>query len=127
MNKKRLKILLVEDDFLAQKVAELILGEMGWIVDFASTGAKALEKVKEQHYDLIFMDIGLDDSDGFTIAKLIGEGKNLNIETPIFGLTANFSSPGMKQCCLDARMVGMLSKPLTKAKCKKTFAKCMLT
>ncbi len=52
-------ILVVEDNFIAQNVAKSLLSSLGCSVDVASDGAGAITLCQKNHYDLIFMDIGL--------------------------------------------------------------------
>ena len=64
-------ILVVEDNKLNQKVAKLLLEELGCTVDIAPTGRDALNAIDNKSYDIVFMDLGLPDSDGFSITRKI--------------------------------------------------------
>ncbi|MGE5811847.1 MAG: response regulator, partial [Ignavibacteria bacterium] len=86
--KHPLRILLAEDNFSNQKVAVTMLEKIGYKADTAVNGLEVLEKVKNNTYDLIFMDIQMPHMDGVTatveIKKLFPE------RTPrIIAVTAN--------------------------------------
>ncbi len=66
------RILLVEDDPIIQKVHAHVLEKIvGADVDLASNGQQVLEKFHSNHYDLIVLDGGLPDTDGFELGKII--------------------------------------------------------
>lgn len=73
------KILMVEDNFVAQKVEEALLKELQCQVDIADTGDKALNLFDPGKYDMVFMDIGLEDTSGYLVAKKFAKGN----KTPI--------------------------------------------
>ncbi len=105
------RILLCEDNELNQRLAKAILNESGCIVDLAENGQKGIEFLKNQTYDLILMDIQMPVLDGYQTTSVIR--KNLNIETPILALTANFLI-SERQKCLQKGMTDYLAKPFTK-------------
>ncbi len=108
------KILLVEDHQIAARIARTILSELGCEVDIAETGKIALELIEKNHYDLIFMDIGLPDIDGCAVTKQIRLHSLKQIaKIPIVALTAHAESDE-KQRCLDVGMSMVITKPLTK-------------
>jgi CheY-like chemotaxis protein len=80
------KILLVEDNLIAQRIASFIIRSIGDEVVVADNGTQAMELAEQQLFDLIIMDIGLPDIDGFTIMETIRSGENW---TPMVGLTAH--------------------------------------
>ena len=55
----KLEILIVEDNRVNQKVANLMLTRLGYVADTVADGYQALEKVVHKHYDLILMDINM--------------------------------------------------------------------
>jgi len=106
------KILLVEDNPLNQKIAKILLEELGCAVDVASSGAAALEVVKKKKFDLIFMDISLGDTDGYSVTKKIRHmDKKTNSQTPIVAMTAHAFAQDQKKC-LVVGMNDVLSKPV---------------
>jgi CheY-like chemotaxis protein len=85
----KIKVLLVEDTLLAQLAQKLSLEEAGCQVDVASTGEQAIELSMENNYNLILMDIGLGDTDGFAVTKAIKKNSIQNRSTPVIALTAH--------------------------------------
>jgi len=117
MTDSRIKVLLVEDIALAQKVAQPILATCNCDADIASTGTQALQFLKDNDYDFVLMDLGLPDIDGITLAETIRNTDNRNLYTPIIALTAH-SDEEQKRGCLEAGMNDYLLKPLTKEQCQ---------
>ena len=106
-----LKLLLVEDNLLNQKLICLTLGKYGFNIDLAENGAKALSMIKDNHYDLILMDIMIPVMDGLETTRIIRESeKNSDKHTPIIGLTAN-TLDSDRQRCIANGMDEYLVKP----------------
>lgn len=119
-----LRILLVEDEKLAQMVAgEMLYSKFKVKAVIATTGEQALRLALNTKYDIIFMDIGLPDTTGYEITKQIrNHSKKCNADTPIVALTAH----DVKNAAEQAIKVGMsdfLVKPLTAEKTEQVFAK----
>ncbi len=112
---KKHKILLVEDAKLAQKVASIVLANIGCEVHVVANGKEAVKLVTENQYDLIFMDLGLPDIDGFSTTEAI---RNAELKTypeqhiPIIALTTH-EGEHVEITCLDTKMDDFLVKPLT--------------
>ncbi|HDI5429854.1 TPA: response regulator, partial [Legionella pneumophila] len=107
------KILMVEDNFVAQKVEEALLKELQCQVDIADTGDKALNLFDPGKYDMVFMDIGLEDTSGYLVAKKIRQKEqNTNYHVPIIALTS-YQADVVKYDVEDYFMDGVLTKPLT--------------
>ncbi|KTD49814.1 response regulator [Legionella quateirensis] len=110
-------ILVVEDNPIAQIVAKSILSKLKCSADIAESGKKALDAWKNHHYDLIFMDIGLPDMDGYEVTHLIRVHElTKKTHTPIIALTAHAGDENKKRC-IDAGMNAVLAKPLTAVNC----------
>ncbi|MCP5077162.1 MAG: aerobic respiration two-component sensor histidine kinase ArcB [Psychromonas sp.] len=108
-NLATLSILLVEDIALNVVVAKALLEKLGHQIDVAEDGEQALDKVANNSYQLILMDIQLPDMDGYQITKLLRERhKQL---PPIVALTANLLSD--KATFIEKGMDDALGKPLT--------------
>lgn len=84
-----LKVLLVEDKLVNQKVAGLMLKSMKCTVDFANNGEECLSVMAEhpQKYDLILMDIQMPVMDGITATQILK--RDFKDVPPIIGLSAN--------------------------------------
>jgi len=108
----RSHVLFVEDQSVVSFVVQNMLSNLGCDTDIAPNGQSALELVKQNHYDLIFMDIGLPDMDGYEVTRRIRKNENNPWKrVPIVALTAH-ASPESKQFCLDVGMNAALIKPL---------------
>lgn len=114
-----LKILLVEDNPVNQKIASLmLLKKFGYKVDIANNGIEAVHKVSQQVYDLVFMDVQMPEMDGLTATKLIRQDLTLLVQPIIVAMTGN-AMPEDKQACLEAGMDNYISKParMTEIEC----------
>lgn len=107
-NLSHLKVLIVEDNAINQKVLMRILQTFQIQSDLASNGKEALEKVKLVKYDLIFMDIQMPVLDGIETTKWIR--KNHPKEIVVVGISANVFSEDI-QLGLSSGMNEYLSKP----------------
>jgi len=108
---KGLKLLLVEDNLLNQKLIFLNLNKFGFKITVANNGAEALEKVKEDRYDLILMDLMMPVMDGLEATQEIRLfEESTNYHTPIIGLTAN-TFDADREKCLAIGMDEFMSKP----------------
>ncbi|GAB1445110.1 hypothetical protein MASR2M41_07720 [Flammeovirgaceae bacterium] len=111
-NLKDLRILLAEDNDINRLYATSILKIWGCSADVAENGYVALEKVRNNDYDIILMDIQMPVMDGFEASKAIkmsGAPKN---QIPIIALTANSSAIDIEKC-LAAGMTDCIGKPFT--------------
>ncbi|KTD27032.1 PAS domain-containing sensor histidine kinase [Legionella maceachernii] len=116
-NQTQYRVLVVEDNPIAQTVAKSILAQLNCQADIAESGNKAVEMWKAGAYDLIFMDIGLPDIDGYQVTHLIRvQELAKKSHTPIIALTAHAGDENKKRC-IDAGMNAVLTKPLTVKSC----------
>lgn len=102
------KILLAEDQPVNQRVAKTYLQKLGLQVEIANNGLIATEKIKQQNFDLIFMDCQMPVMTGYEATRKIRESGS---KTPIVALTAEGTS-GEKKSCFAAGMDDFLTKPL---------------
>lgn len=118
---KKGRILVVEDDEINQIVIKNILQEAGFTVDIAENGTRAIQKLKENKFDAILMDIQMPEMDGIEATKLIRE--ELKLKTvPIIGLSAH-AFKEEKQKALDAGMDDYLTKPVNPEELFKTLSR----
>lgn len=116
-DKNTYRLLVVEDNTIAQTVAKAILSQFDCQVDLAADGKEAMRLWKQNEYDLIFMDIGLPDMDGYQITHHIRVQEiTRNRHTPIIALTAHVGEEN-KQRCIESGMNAVISKPLSKKNC----------
>ena len=102
------KVLLVEDHEINRFLATTILQQWNIDVDIAENGVIAVDKVKENTYDAILMDMQMPEMGGIEATKIIRNILNSNV--PIIALTAN-AVKGDAEKCIEAGMNDYLSKP----------------
>ena len=112
-----LKVLIVEDNEVNQKVIQAMLQHYSVKTDVAENGEEALEKLKEKSYDLIIMDCQMPVMDGFETSAAI-RNINDNDETYqtksnviIVAVTANASESDIDKC-YEYGMNDFLPKPV---------------
>jgi len=110
--REKYKILLAEDNLINQKVTIKILNTYGFNVDAVNDGAEAFNAIKNDHYDLILMDLQMPQVDGYTATGKIRELPNSKKDIPIIALTAH-ALIGDKEKCLNAGMTDYISKPVS--------------
>lgn len=101
-----MKLLLVEDDPLLQRVLASALREESYAVDTASDGEEALYKVLEGNYDLVLLDVMLPRLDGWEVLRRLRSANR----TPVLMLTARDTVPDRIQG-LDLGADDYLTKP----------------
>jgi len=106
-----LRILVVEDVAVNQKVAVLSLERLGYRADVANNGIEALEGVRRQHYDLIFMDVQMPEMDGLEATRRICKMFDRSRRPWIIAMTAH-AMEGDREECLEAGMNDYISKPV---------------
>lgn len=88
---KRYKILIVDDDFVNQRVLERYLSSYNHLVFKASTAKESLKLLEKMNdFDLIILDMMMPDLLGYEVAAIIREKKSI-FELPILIMTANSS------------------------------------
>jgi len=102
------KILVVDDNAVNLNVASGLLRLCKIAAVTASSGRKAIELVKRNNYDIVFMDHLMPEMDGLETTRAIRE---MGIETPIIALTAS-AVLGTKELMIAAGMDDYLSKPI---------------
>ncbi|MDX1981618.1 MAG: response regulator [Bryobacteraceae bacterium] len=104
------RILLVEDNEVAQRIFSHVLRRGRYLVDRAASGYEAVQAARNCAYDLILMDLQMPGMNGIEatieIRKLPGYA-----HTPIIALTANSAAENRK-ACLENGMQGFLLKPV---------------
>jgi CheY-like chemotaxis protein len=105
-----LKILIVEDNQINQKVATRMLHRFGYKADIAGNGAEAIEALDIQRYDVVFMDVQMPVMDGLEATRRI-RARFKSSQPYIVAMTANAMKED-REMCLDAGMDDYLSKPI---------------
>ncbi|MHC5856480.1 PAS domain S-box protein [Nostoc sp.] len=106
-----LRILLVEDVSLNQKVALLMLERIGYRADTANNGLEVLLALRQQSYDLVFMDVQMPEMDGLEATRRICQEWPDNSRPWIIAMTAH-AMQGDREECLSAGMNDYISKPI---------------
>jgi len=105
-----LKILVVDDDELSRRLMRVILTQEGHRVEAAANGLEAIEAVKQNKFDIVFMDLHMPDMDGMESSRQIRAWENGDSHTFIVALTASYL-PEIGQALFDAGMDNYISKP----------------
>ncbi len=85
---KRKRILLADDDLDFIEINRTVLESAGYEVDEAYTSSEALDKLRAQAYDLLIVDLMMEERDsGFTVTYAVREDPNL-CQLPILMLTS---------------------------------------
>ena len=109
---KGMRLLVVEDNLINQKIVQNVLKHSGIIIDIANNGKEALEYLFTEHrdYDLILMDISMPVLDGIETTKMIRHVQQLD-HIPIVTFTAFSLGPEI-QAMFEAGANAYLTKPL---------------
>jgi CheY-like chemotaxis protein/anti-sigma regulatory factor (Ser/Thr protein kinase) len=108
---RHLRVLVAEDNAVNQKIAARMLEKIGCRVDLAANGREAVEMADRFPYDLILMDCGMPEMDGFAATREIRSRPGRRM--PIVALTAH-AIAGTRERCLEAGMDDYVSKPLAR-------------
>ena len=117
------KILVVDDTVMNLTVVKGLLKQTKIQIDTAESGFEALELVKKNLYDIIFLDHRMPKMDGVeTLQEMQKLADNLNSETPVISLTANAVS-GAREQYIAAGFQDYLTKPINSAKLEELIMK----
>ncbi len=108
---EELRVLIVDDNEINRNLASLLLASHGIHVDEAKSGSRAIKKIKQEQYDMVFMDVHMPKMDGIEATKIIRELDDVNADIPIIALTADAISERRKRY-IDAGMNDYLAKPI---------------
>lgn len=130
-SKRPLKILLVEDEPVNQRVAELLLSSWGHDVEIAQNGAVATERTARSCHDVVLMDVQMPIMDGLTATRQIRsrEASSGGPAAHIIAMTAN-ATPETASDCVDAGMNGLVLKPINRNElfeCLETYGSSLTT
>ncbi len=106
-----LRLLVVDDNAINQKVALRMLQQLGYQADVAANGREALEAVSARVYDIVLMDVQMPEMDGLEAARrlrLLGAPASLAV---VIAMTAN-AMRGDRERCLEAGMDDYIPKPV---------------
>ncbi len=122
INTSNIRILVAEDDMINQKLISRVLEKLGYNYTMVDTGVKAVTQIKEQHFDIVFMDVMMPEMDGIEATGIIREVVEKNRQPVIIALTANALS-GDREKLLGAGMDDFISKPYKSPDIQKAIEK----
>jgi PAS domain S-box-containing protein len=107
------RVLVVEDNPVNQKVARIMIENLGFGVEMASNGKEALNALRSHHFDIVFMDCQMPEMDGYEATAFLRDPAQgaLNPDVPVIAMTAN-AMRGDREKCLKAGMDDYVSKPV---------------
>jgi CheY-like chemotaxis protein len=107
-----LRILLVEDNNVNQRLASHLLALQGYEVVLANDGRQAVARTEREAFDLVLMDVQMPEMDGLEATACIrAREKGGTRRLPIVAMTA-FAMKGDRERCLAAGMDGYIAKPI---------------
>ena len=113
-----LRLLLVDDNIINQKVAVRLLKQLGYSADIANNGLEAIQAVEQKPYDVVFMDVQMPGLDGLEATRRIRARQAEATPPPalakklvIIAMTANAMS-GDREKCVAAGMDDYVPKPV---------------
>lgn len=108
--------LIVDDNKTLLAISQAIISDMGIKVECVATGKEALINCKNKVYDIIFLDIELQDISGYRVCTNIRKNKKMaSHKSKIVALTASLYTAAQVQRCFDVGMNDCLTKPLKKS------------
>lgn len=112
MNRKEIKILMIEDLKIAQIAAINLFAKLSCSIQVVANAAAALEKILLSRYDIIFIDIQLPDINGFELAQTIRNIEKRWTRLPLIAVTANFTEE-LENKSKNSGFDDFMIKPLT--------------
>ena len=112
-----LKILLVDDNAINQKVAVRILQQLGYTTEVAGNGREALDMLDQKPFDFIFMDVMMPEMDGLEATRVLrkrqmaGGHAHYQSRIVICAMTAH-AMTGDREKCIASGMDDYLAKPV---------------
>lgn len=103
-----MQALIVDDSSINLKVAQKLIEHVGLNVQTALSGQECLDKMQQETYDIIFMDIMMPDMDG---VETLNKIRTFNESVPVIALTAD-ATIGAKEKYLSLGFQGYISKPI---------------
>ena len=111
-NRRRLQVLVAEDNIVNQQVARRLLEKRGHVAVLAGNGLEAIKALEQRDFDLVLMDVQMPQMDGFeATATIRNREKTTGRRQRIIAMTAH-AMKGARERCLACGMDGYLAKPI---------------
>jgi len=117
------RILIVDDEPINQEIAQLMLEDVGLLIDLASDGVEGVARVEQSTYDLILMDMQMPHMDGLEATRSIRGMPGL-VDVPIVAMTANAFVEDRARC-LAAGMNDFIAKPINPESLYAVVLRCL--
>jgi PAS domain S-box-containing protein len=124
INVENLKVLVVEDDVINQRLLKKMLNRQNIYPEVVSNGLEAIEIQRKEHFDLIFMDVNMPIMDGLEATSIMRANKDVYGNPRIIAVTAN-SVTGDEEICIKAGMDDYISKPIKREALEKLINKIL--
>jgi PAS domain S-box-containing protein len=123
--RRALRILLAEDNIVNQRLTSRLLEKMGHTVTIAGNGQIALQRLAEEDFDLVAMDMQMPIMDGLEATeKIRATEKKTGRHVPIVAMTANAFEEDRERC-RQAGMDGYIAKPVSSKLIEMEIARVM--
>ena len=112
INNQKAHILVAEDNLINQQLVKHLLTHHNFSFVIVSNGNEVIEKLKNETFDLVLMDIQMPEKNGYETTGIIRS--QLNEDIPVVAMTA-YSFPGEKEKCLAAGINDYIAKPINES------------
>ena len=110
-DKRKIFILVVDDNAVNQKVVLRILKRAGYNAHSVSNGREAIKALGKTDYHMILMDVQMPEMDGFETTRFIRQSESAEERIPVIAMTAH-AMKGDRELCIESGMDDYLSKPI---------------
>ncbi len=121
LSQSALRILVVEDNLVNQKLMLGVLGKFGYAATTADNGRIAIEMLERESFDLVFMDIQMPELDGLEATRRIRTQPRWQ-QLPIVAMTAH-AMIGDREQCLETGMNDYVTKPIKRTEVREMIEK----
>ncbi len=119
------RVLLVEDNAENLALTVELLQHFGCSVDCAADGREALDKLRKDRFDLVFMDCHMPNLNGYDATREMRRREGDGTHTPVVALTASVL-PEERQRCLDVGMDDYITKPFSRHDLRRALARWLV-